>query len=146
MPAGFVLQSVFTESKRLSHLGYRTWYTKAKELAQSYDTDSDLISSKQAITNNIEAHYKTSWENKMQDTENCPILRPYKLFKKNFYTKVKNKFSNFCTLDDSEKFIFLMQSNDAHVITWMAKFVYQSMIKRSDILLSEVQEKDETLA
>ena len=33
MPAGSVLQSVFTESKRLSHLGYRTRYTKAKELA-----------------------------------------------------------------------------------------------------------------
>ena len=44
-----------------------------------------------------------------------------------------------------KKFIFLMQSNDAHVITWMAKFVYRSMSKRSDILLSEVQEKDETL-
>ena len=66
MPAGSVLQSVFTESKRLSHLGYRTRYTKAKELAQSYDTDiataGDLITSKQAIKNNIEAHYKTSWE------------------------------------------------------------------------------------
>ena len=47
--------------------------------------------------------------------------------------------------NDSEKFILLMQSNDAHVITWMAKFVYRSMIKRSDILLSEVQEHDETL-
>ena len=38
-----------------------------------------------------------------------------------------------------------MQSNDAHVITWMAKFVYRSMGKMGDILLSEVQEKDETL-
>ena len=25
VPAGSVLQSVFTESKSLSHLGYRTW-------------------------------------------------------------------------------------------------------------------------
>ena len=53
MPAGSVLQSVFTESKRLSHLGYRTWYNTAKVLAQSYDTDiakvGDLVSSKQAI-------------------------------------------------------------------------------------------------
>ena len=222
MPAGSVLQSVFTESKRLSHLGYRTWYTKARELAQSYNTDianvGDMVSSKQAIKNNIEGHYKTSWENKMQDTENFPILRTYKLFKQNFtcenylyllkndkyrtalskfrtsshnlevergrhtnpvtplerrlclmcqeiedeihfttccqmykterldlYTKVRKKFSNFCTLNDSEKFIFLMQSNDAYVITWMAKFVYRSMSKRSDILLSEVQKKDETL-
>ena len=66
----------------------------------------------------------------------------YKTERLDLNTKVRNKFSNFCTLNDSEKFIFLMQSNDAHVITWMAKFVYR---KRSDILLSEVQEKDETL-
>ena len=38
-----------------------------------------------------------------------------------------------------------MQSNDAHVKTWMAKFVYRSMSKESDIILSEVQENDETL-
>ena len=44
-----------------------------------------------------------------------------------------------------KKIIFLMQNNDAHVITWMAKFVHRSMIERSDILLYEVQEKDETL-
>ena len=88
MPVGSVLQSVFTESKRLSHLSYRTWYTEAKELAQSYDTDianvGDMVLSKQTIKNNIEGHYKTSWENKMQDTENFPILRTYKLFKQNF--------------------------------------------------------------
>ena len=90
MPVGSVLQSVFTESKRLSQLGYRTWYTKAKELAQSYDTDianvGDMVSSKQAIKNNTEGHYKTIWENKMQDTENFPILRTYKLFKQNAKT------------------------------------------------------------
>ena len=59
-------KSVFTESKRLGHLGYRTWYTKGKEYAQFYGTDivnvSDLTSSKQAIRNNIEDHNKTSWE------------------------------------------------------------------------------------
>ena len=69
----------------------------------------------------------------------------YKTERLELYTKVRNKFSNFCTLNDSAKFIFLMQSNDAHVITWMAKFVYRSMSKRSYIILSEVQEKDETL-
>ena len=69
----------------------------------------------------------------------------YKTERLDLYTKVRNKFSNFCTVNDSEKFIFLMQSNDAHAITWMAKSVYRSMSKRSDILLSEVQEKYETL-
>ena len=43
----------------------------------------DIVLSKQAIKNYI-GHYKTSWENKMQDTENFPILRTYKLFKHNF--------------------------------------------------------------
>ena len=69
----------------------------------------------------------------------------YKSERPDLYTKVRNKFSNFCTLDDSEKFIFLMQRNDAHGITWMATFVYRSLIQRSDILLPEVQEKDERL-
>ena len=44
----------------------------------------DMISSKQAIKNNIEGPYKTSLENKMQDTENFPILRTYPVFKQNF--------------------------------------------------------------
>ena len=34
-----------------------------------------------------------------------------------------------------------MQNNDAQIITWMAKFIHHSMTKRSDILLSEHQEK-----
>ena len=33
------------------------------------------ISSKQLINNRTEGHYKTDWGNKMQDTENFPILR-----------------------------------------------------------------------
>ena len=44
----------------------------------------DIVLSKQSIKNNIEGHDKTSWENKMQDTEDFPILRTYKLFKHNF--------------------------------------------------------------
>ena len=70
---------------------YCTRYTKAKELAQSHDTDianvGDMISSKQAIKNAIEGHYKTSWENKMQDTENFPIIRTYQLFNRILHMK-----------------------------------------------------------
>ena len=112
MPAGSVLQSVFTKSKRLSHLGYRTWYTKAKELAQSYDTEKanvgDMVSSKQAIKNNTDGHYKTSWENKMQYTKNFPILRTYKLFKHNI---------------TCENYIYLLK-NDKYicVISYYPKF------------------------
>ena len=81
-------------------------------------------------------------EDEIHFTTRCQM---YKTERLHLYTKVRNKFLIFCTLNDSEKFIFLMQSNDAHVITWMAKFVYRSMSKRSDVLLSKVQEKDETL-
>ena len=62
-----------------------------------------------------------------------------------YKTERPDKFSIFCTLNYSEKFIFLMQSNDSHVITWMTKFVYRSVSKSSDILLPKVQENDETL-
>ena len=46
-----------------------------------------MISSKQAIKNDIEGHYKTNWENKMQDTENFPIIRTYQLFNRILHTK-----------------------------------------------------------
>ena len=39
LPTGSVLKSVFIESRRLSHLGYRTWYTKTNDLAQFYGMD-----------------------------------------------------------------------------------------------------------
>ena len=61
------------------------------------------------------------------------------------FTKGRDKLPNFYTLNDHENFIFLMRSNDAQIITWMAKFIHPSMTKRSDNLLSEHQEKDDTL-
>ena len=82
-------------NKRLSKQSWGWWFETLSrplwrhchELAQSEDTDivnvGDMISSKQAIKNNIEGPYKTSLENKMQDTENFPILRTYPLFQQN---------------------------------------------------------------
>ena len=61
------------------------------------------------------------------------------------FTKVGDKFPYVCSLNDYEKFILLMRSNDAQIITWMAKFIHHSMTKRSDILLFEHQEKDDML-
>ena len=57
------------------------------------------------------------------------------------FTKVGDKFIYFCTLNDYEKFILLMRSNDAQIITWMAKFIHHSMTKMSDILLSKQPRK-----
>ena len=47
----------FIESRRLSHLGYRTWYTKANDLAQFYGMDinnaGDASATNQVIRNNV---------------------------------------------------------------------------------------------
>ena len=66
------------------------------------------------------------------------LLHAAKCIKLSASTFILKLETGFQILVQSEKLIFLMQSNDAHVITWMAKFVYRSMSKRSDILLSEV--------
>ena len=88
LPAGSVLKSVFIESRRLSHLGYRTWYTKANDFAQFYGMDinnaGDASATNQVIRNKIEGHFIADWKYKMQNTAQFPILRTYKLFKQNF--------------------------------------------------------------
>ena len=88
MPIESVLKSIFIESRRLSRLGYRTWYTKANDLAQFYGLDitnaGDASASNQVIRNNIEGHFIADWKDKMQDTAQFPILLTYKLFKQNF--------------------------------------------------------------
>ena len=61
------------------------------------------------------------------------------------FTKVGDKFPYFCTLNDYEKSIFLMRRNDAQTITWMAKCIHHFMTKRSDILLSEHEEIEDTI-
>ena len=84
MPTGSVLKLVFIESRRLSHLGYRTWYTEANELDQFYGMDitnaGDASAPKQVI-NNIGGYFIADWNNKMQDTEQFPISHTCKFFK-----------------------------------------------------------------
>ena len=100
MPTGSVLKLVFIESRRLSHLRYRTWYTEVNELAQFYGMDitnaGDASASKQVI-NNIEGYFIADWNNKMQDTKQFPISRTCKLFKQKFkcksYLHLKKKIS-----------------------------------------------------
>ena len=55
-------------------------------------------------------------------------------------TKVGN-YCPKCLLNDHEKCTVLMQNNEAQNIIWMAKFRYRSIIKTSDILLWEDQER-----
>ena len=55
------------------------------------------------------------------------------------FGRVGNKFPVFCTLDETAKFIFLMQNSDAQLITWVAKFIHHSTNKRNDDIISEDQ-------
>ena len=46
-----------------------------------------------------------------------------------FLYQIQNKYSQFITLDNKEKFIFLLQNEDTQVITWTAKFIHHAMKK-----------------
>ena len=79
---------LFLESKRLCELGHRNWYTKVLELAQSYnlcvDSLGDSNATKHLIKSTVTAKYVSDWHVKLQDINNNPILRTYKLFKTEF--------------------------------------------------------------
>ena len=89
LPEGSVSKSVFMESKTFSLLGFRTCYIKANELAKFYGLELTGTSdpsdfSQQAVKAIIENHHIESWRKKLQDTENFPILRTYRLLKRGF--------------------------------------------------------------
>ena len=88
LPQGSVLKSIFLESKRLSDLGHRSWYSKVWELTQSYDLDinsyDDSGATKHMIKSVITGKYISDWYKKLQDVINNPILRIYKRLKHEF--------------------------------------------------------------
>ena len=62
LPQGSVLKSIFLESKRLSDLGHRSWYSKVWELAQSYDLDiNSYDDTKHMIKSVITGKYISDW-------------------------------------------------------------------------------------
>ena len=68
LPQGSVLKSILLESKRLSDLGHRSWYSKVWELAQSYDLDinsyDDSGATKHMIKSVITGKYISDWYKK----------------------------------------------------------------------------------
>ena len=50
------------------------------------------------------------------------------------FGRVGNKFSVFWALDETAKFISLMQNSAAQLITWVAKLMHHSMDKRNNII------------
>lgn len=51
--------------------------------------------------------------------------------RQSLFHKITSKEPSFRTLDNLEKFIFLVSSNDNQVITWFGKFLYKSFSIRS---------------
>ena len=49
-----------------------------------------------------------------------------------FLYQIQNKYSQFITLDNKEKFICLLQNEDTQVITWTAEFIHHAMKKRNN--------------
>ena len=51
------------------------------------------------------------------------------------FSKVERLFQNFSSLDGDEKFIFLLNSDDQQVLTWVGKFIYDSFKTRNEKLV-----------
>ena len=73
---------------RVPLLGHQNWYTKVWELVQSYNSKIDSLDDSNAtkyLTKfTVNAKYVFDWHAKLQDINNNPILRTYKLVKKEF--------------------------------------------------------------
>ena len=46
------------------------------------------------------------------------------------YTKISACHNGFMSMDEQEKFIFLLSNNDAQILTWTGKFIYNGFQKR----------------
>ena len=51
------------------------------------------------------------------------------------FSKVERLFQNFSSLDGDEKFIFLLNSDNQQVLTWVGKFIYDSFKTRNEKLV-----------
>ena len=51
-----------------------------------------------------------------------------------FYAKVENRCVGSSSLNDNEKYSFLMTNTDPNILVWQGKFIYQIFIKRNEII------------
>ena len=72
-------------------------------------------------------------EDKIHFLVNCKIYEAERL---RFFSKLVTKIRNFSELDDVEKFILLMSSEDNQIVTWTGKFIYKSFNIRSRFYLN----------
>ena len=57
-----------------------------------------------------------------------------------FYAKVENKCVGFSSLNDNEKYSFLMTNRDPYILVWLGKFLYQFFIKRNEIIQNFIEQ------
>ena len=81
LPNENVTKIVFDEMKNLHELGFKTWYTRASELAKSYNLkigQINSINSKSYVKTTILLQYKNKWSNSVRSMK--------------FYSSIKNDF------------------------------------------------------
>ena len=70
-------------------------------------------------------------ENEIHFVTNCTINS---VLRCELYGKIRAKNYNFDTLNDKDKCIYLLKSEDVQVLTWLGKFVYKSFIMRDQFI------------
>ena len=75
--------------------------------------------------------------NAVEDGINFLInFKLYEAERLRFFSNLMTKIRNFNELDDVEKFILLMSSEDNQIVTWTGKFIYKSFNIRSRFYLN----------
>ena len=73
----------------------------------------------------------------IEDEEHFPInCKIYDPLRRELYSKVSTRTTEFTLLNDQEKFIFFMSCTDPFILNWLAKFVYKSFNKRVENIYS----------
>ena len=54
------------------------------------------------------------------------------------YSKITKFYPPFPTLNDNEKFLYMLQSDNRAVLTWLGKFLYHSFKIRNEFYIRNV--------
>ena len=77
---------VFDELMKLDNLGFSTWVTSVKSLALNYSVDLFNSEYKDVYIQNIKrsviSQYQSKWLESINNIDQNPLLRTYKVFKK----------------------------------------------------------------
>lgn len=87
LPDSMLVKKAFNDMLRLHEQGFTTWVTKvhAHALVYGLDLEAQNVSTfKIMCKNHLYTHFINTWQSKLSDTTNNPILRTYRLFKSKF--------------------------------------------------------------